>query len=119
MSWQRFRRLAVPGLVVLGVLIPASAASAAITPSVSPSSSAALTAGATGNLGLTLKFAPTGNDTPQDVNLNLPGGLLASPLIDIDACLQTTDIETTTCQVGSGTVDAVRDGAIPVPTPVG
>jgi hypothetical protein len=119
MSWQRFRRLVAPGLVVLGVLIPASAASAAITPSVSPSSSAAVTAGATGNLGLTLKFAPTGNDTPKDVTLNLPPGLLANAAIDNGGCLLTADIQTSTCQVGSGTVDAVLDGAIPVPTNVG
>jgi hypothetical protein len=119
MSWQRFRRLAVPGLVVLGVLIPASGASAAITPSVSPSSSAAVTAGATGNLGLTLKFAPTGNDTPKDVTLNLPPGLLANAALDNGGCLLTTDIQTSTCQVGSGVVDAVLDGAIPVPTNVG
>jgi hypothetical protein len=119
MSWQRFRRLALPGLVVLGVLIPASAASAAITPSVSPSSSAAVTAGATGNLGLTLKFAPTGNDTPKDVTLNLPPGLLANAALDNGGCLLTTDIQTSTCQVGSGVVDAVLDGAIPVPTNVG
>ena len=119
MSWQRCRRLVLPGLVVLGVLIPASAASATITPSVSPSSSAAVTAGATGNLGLTLKFAPTGNDTPKDVTLNLPPGLLANASLDNGGCLQTTDIQTSTCQVGSGTVDGVLDGAIPVPTNVG
>jgi hypothetical protein len=118
-SWQRFHRLALPGLVVLGVMMSASTASAAITPSVSPSSSAAVTAGATGNLGLTLKFAPTGNDTPKDVTLNLPPGLLANAAIDNGGCLQTTDIQTSTCQVGSGTVDAVLDGAIPVPTNVG
>lgn len=119
MSWQRFGRPALFVAVVLGVLGSASAASAAITPSASSSSSAAVTAGATGNLGLTLTFAPTGNDTPKDVTLNLPGGLLANAAIDNGGCLQTTDIETSTCQVGSGTVDAVLDGAIPVPTIVG
>jgi hypothetical protein len=123
MSWHRVRRLAVPGLVVLGVLASASAASAAITPTVSSPSSAAVTAGATGNLGLTLKFAPTGTatamDTPKDLTLNLPPGLLANATIDKGGCLQTADIETSTCQVGSGTVDAVLDGLIPVPTNVG
>jgi hypothetical protein len=123
MSWQRVRRLALPGLVVLGALASASAASAAITPTVSSPSSAAVTAGATGNLGLTLKFAPTGTatamDTPKDLTLNLPPGLLANAAIDKGGCLQTADIETSTCQVGSGTVDAVLDGLIPVPTNVG
>jgi hypothetical protein len=123
MSWQRFRRLVLPGLVVAGVLASASAASAAITPSVSSSSSAAVTAGATGNLGLTLKFAPTGTatamDTPKDLTLNLPPGLLANAAIDNGGCLQTADIATSTCQVGSGTVDAVLAGLVPVPTNVG
>jgi hypothetical protein len=53
------------------------------------------------------------------VILNLPPGLLANAAIDNGGCLQTTDIETSTCQVGSGMVDAVLDGAIPVPTNVG
>jgi hypothetical protein len=119
MNRRRFRRLVLVVMVVLGVLVSASAASAAITPSVSPGSSAAVTAGATGNLGLALKFAPTGNDTPKDVTLNLPPGLLANAALDNGGCLQTTDIQTSTCQVGSGTVDAVLDGAIPVPTNVG
>jgi hypothetical protein len=123
MSWQRVRRLVLPGLVVLGALASTSAASAAITPTVSSPSSAAVTAGATGNLGLTLKFAPTGTatamDTPKDLTLNLPPGLLANAAIDKGGCLQTADIETSTCQVGSGTVDAVLDGLIPVPTNVG
>jgi hypothetical protein len=119
MSWQRFRRLALPGLVALGVLASASAASAAITPSASSSSAAPVTAGATGNLGLTLKFAPTGNDTPKDVTLNLPPGLLANAAIDNGGCLQTADIVSSTCQIGTGTVDAVLDGLIPVPTNVG
>lgn len=78
-----------------------------------------MTAGATGNLGLTLKFAPTGNDTPKTLTLNLPPGLLANAAIDNGGCLLTADIVTTTCQVGSGTVDAVLDGVIPVPTNVG
>ena len=119
MRWRRFRRVAVPGLVALGALASASGASAAITPSASSSSSAAVTAGATGNLGLTLKFAPTGNDTPKDVTLNLPPGLLANASLDDGGCLQTADIETSTCQIGSGTVDAVLDRLIPVPTNVG
>ena len=119
MIWQRFRRPALAGLVVMGALASASAASAAITPSVSSPSTAAVTAGATGDLGLTLTFAPTGNDTPKDVTLNLPPGLLANATIDNGGCLQTADIETSTCQIGSGTVDAVLDGTIPVPTNVG
>ncbi len=119
MTWQRFARVLFPILVGLGALVSATAASAQITPSASSTSTAAVTAGATGNLGLTLKFAPTDNDTPKDVTLSLPPGLLANAAIDDGGCLQTTDIETSTCQVGSGTVDAVLDGAIPVPTNVG
>jgi len=119
MSWQRLRQLALLGLVVVGVLASASAASAAITPSISSSSSAAVTAGATGSLGLNLTFAPTGSDTPKDLTLNLPPGLLANATIDDGGCLLTTDIETSTCQVGSGTVTANLGGtALGVVTPV-
>ena len=119
MIWQRFCRLGLVGLVAAGVLASASAASAAITPSVSSSSPGAVTAGATGSLGLNLTFSPTGTDTPKDLTLNLPPGLLANAAIDDGGCLQTTDIQTSTCQVGSGTVVANLGGAaLGVPTPV-
>jgi hypothetical protein len=119
MSCTRFRRLVLPGLVGLAVLASASAASAAITPSISSTSVTPLTAGGTGNVELTLKFAPTSTDSPKDLTLNLPPGLLTNAAIDNGGCLQTTDIQSSTCQIGSGVVVANLDGiALGVQTPV-
>jgi hypothetical protein len=119
MSCRRFRRLVIPGLVVLAALASASGASAAITPSISSTSATPLTAGGTGNVELTLKFAPTSTDSPKNLTLNLPPGLLTNAAIDNGGCLQTTDIETSTCQIGSGVVVANIDGiAFGVQTPV-
>ncbi len=119
MSYRRFRRLALPALVVLGVLVSASGASAAITPSISSTTATPLTAGGTGNVELTLKFAPTSTDSPKDLTLNLPPGLLTNAAIDSGGCLQTTDIQSSTCQIGSGIVVANLAGiAFGVQTPV-
>lgn len=114
-------RRAAPGVAAAMLafgLAFASAASASITPTVTPSSTAPLKAGATGNLGLDLKFAPSLGDSPKDLTLNLPPGLLSNAAINKGGCLKTADIETTTCQIGSGTVDALVAG-IPIPTNVG
>jgi hypothetical protein len=118
MHSQRLRRLTLVVLVALGMMASASVASAAITPTVASSSSAAVTAGATGQLGLTLNFAPTGSDSPKDLTLNLPPGLLANAATDGGGCLTTVDIETSTCQIGSGTVTANLGDALGVGTPV-
>ena len=121
MIWRLLPRLAVPGIAATMLALTlalASAASASVTPTVTPSSTAPLKAGAKGNLGLDLKFAPSAGDTPRDLSLNLPPGLLSNAAIDNGGCLQTTDIQTATCQIGSGTVDALVAG-IPVPTDVG
>jgi hypothetical protein len=96
-----------------------SAASASVTPTVTPSSTAPLKAGATGNLGLDLKFSPSLGDSPKDLTLNLPPGLLSNASLDKGGCLKTADIDTATCQIGSGTVDAVVADGIPIPTDVG
>lgn len=111
-------RLAVPA-VAAAMLAFASAAAASVTPTVTPSSTAPLTAGATGNLGLDLRFSPSQGDSPKDMTLNLPPGLLSNAAIDRGGCLKTVDIATTTCQIGSGTVHALLLGMIPVPTNVG
>jgi hypothetical protein len=119
MIWRFLPRLALAGIAAAMVAFTfASGASAAVTPTVTPSSTAPLKAGATGNLGLDLTFAPTGSDSPKDLTLNLPPGLLSNVAIDDGGCLKTADIETATCQIGSGTVDAYVEG-IPVPTNVG
>jgi hypothetical protein len=78
-----------------------------------------LTAGGTGNVELTLKFAPTSTDSPKNLTLNLPPGLLTNAAIDNGGCLQTTDIQSSTCQIGSGVVVANLGGiALGVQTPV-
>ena len=81
----------------------------------SPSSTSA---GSTANLGMDLKFAPTGSDSPKDPTVSLPAGLLANASIDGDACLTST-APVAACQVGSGTVKASETLlGIPVPVPL-
>jgi hypothetical protein len=48
----------------------------------------------------------------------LPPGLLANAAIDGGACLTTTDLSDTACEVGSGTVTANAFGFVPITTPV-
>jgi hypothetical protein len=85
--------------------ILAPAASASITPSLTLVQSGGTTAGSTVNLGTDLKFAPTGGDSPKDLTLSLPAGLLANAAIDGGACLRTST-PIPACQVGSGTATA-------------
>jgi hypothetical protein len=96
-------------------LVPA-VASASITPSVTLSPGGT-NAGSTVPFGMDLKFDPKGGDSPKDMTLTLPGGLLANASIDSGACLKTT-APVAACQVGSGTVTASLGGALPVALPV-
>jgi hypothetical protein len=117
--WRAVRRSALAGavaVVVMSVLAPTAGAS--ITPTVSLDQSAGTAAGSTAGLGVDLKFAPTGRDSPDDLTLNLPPGLLANASINGGACLQSADLIDSACQVGSGTVTADAYGYIPIPTPV-
>ncbi|HTX12963.1 MAG TPA: hypothetical protein VME22_30375 [Solirubrobacteraceae bacterium] len=91
---------------------------ASVSPSLSLDQSAGTTAGAFQNLGVDLKFAFTGADSPEDLTLDLPPGLLADASIDGGACLRSADLTDAACQVGSGTVVADADGTIPITTPV-
>ena len=111
--------------VVLACVVAATAlaglapsAGAAITPTISLDQSAGSAAGSTSNLGVDLKFAPSGSDSPDHLTLSLPAGLLANASIDNGACLTTTDLNDTACQVGSGTVTAYAFGTVPIPTNV-
>jgi hypothetical protein len=106
------------GLVAAAMAVLAPAAGASITPTVSLDQSAGTTAAALANLGVDLKFAPTGTDSPDHLTLNLPPGLLANASIDGGACLRTTDLTDSACQVGSGVVTAYAYGYIPISTPV-
>jgi hypothetical protein len=69
-------------------------------------------------LGVDLKFAPTGGDSPERLTLDLPAGLLADASIYGGACLRSADLTDAACQVGGGTVTADAYGAIPITTPV-
>ncbi len=122
--WQGMRGRALTGIVVLaGLMGFVPAASASVTASMSVTSSTPVAAGSNGSLGLDLKFTPSSsagvyNDSPKSVTLDLPPGVLANASIDNGNCLKTFDITDTTCQIGSGTVTAYIDGAVPAQTPV-
>ena len=117
--WQGMRRgVVVAALAVAGMAAVTSSAWASITPTLSLDQSAGTRAGATANLGVDLKFAPSGTDSPDDMTLRLPPGLLADASIDGGACLTTIDLNDTACQVGTGTVTADAYGSIPITTPV-
>ena len=108
--WQRMRRTIQFGvLVVVAVAALASNASASITPALNLDQSAGTAAGSTTNLGVNLSFSPTGTDSPQDMTLTLPPGLLANASIDGGNCLKTADLNDSACEVGSGTVTAVAE----------
>lgn len=115
-------RLIAAVAVVAGVLSLAPAAGAAISPSLSLDQSAGRTAGAQANLGMDLKFTDTGTDSPHNLTINLPPGLLANAAINGGSCLKTANTTGTACEVGSGTVTATPDlivlglpASIPVP----
>jgi hypothetical protein len=111
------RNVLMGALVLAATLVLAPAAWASITPTISLDQSAGTAAGAAHNLGVDLKFAPAGGDSPRDLTLNLPPGLLANASVGGGACLTTADLADSACQVGSGTVTANAYG-IPIPTAV-
>ncbi|MHB1836363.1 MAG: hypothetical protein ACYCXW_15525, partial [Solirubrobacteraceae bacterium] len=113
----------VTALVFVATAIAAPAASASIAPTIALDQSAGTAAGGTANLGVTLKFAPSNSDSPKDMTMVLPPGLLANASIDGGACLTTADLTDSACQVGTGTVTAypVVSGQtlnVPITTPV-
>ncbi|MGH2888025.1 MAG: hypothetical protein ACRDNJ_00200, partial [Solirubrobacteraceae bacterium] len=97
------------------------AASASINPTMSLDQSAGTTAGGSHDLGMDMKFAPSSTDSPKDLTINLPPGLLANASIDGGACLKAADTSSgSPCQVGSGTVTATGNplGVIGLPVAV-
>jgi hypothetical protein len=107
------RRLILVVLIVLafGVLTPALA-TATITPTLSatPSSHAA---GSSVSLSTDIKFAPSSSDSPKDLTLSLPPGLLSNAAIDGGACLKATG-PIPACDVGKGTATATATVVVPV-----
>jgi hypothetical protein len=101
--------------IAMAALAPA--AGATISPTVTLDQSAGTKAGSTVPLGMDLKFAPSLGDSPKDLTLVLPPGLLANASINGGACLRTST-PTSACQVGSGTVTAAGLSLLPVSLPV-
>ncbi|HEX4008822.1 MAG TPA: hypothetical protein VHX62_02370 [Solirubrobacteraceae bacterium] len=119
---RALRRHAIAIAAAAGALAAlAPAAGAATSPALTLDQSAGHAAGSTANLGLDLTFANTGTDSPQDLMINLPPGLLANAAQDGGACLKTADVSGSACEVGSGTVTATADpipGLLNLPVPV-
>ncbi len=117
--WQRVQRIVLLGVLAVAVSAAAApGAGASTVPSLTLDQSAGTAAGSFANLGMDLKFSSSAGDSPKDLTINLPPGLLANASIDGGACLATTDLNDTACQVGTGVVTADLLGTIPTPTPV-
>jgi hypothetical protein len=102
------------GLAIgLTAVVLAPAASASVTPALSLDQSSGTQAASTVPLGMNFTFSPTGGDSPKDLTIGLPPGLLADASIDGGACIQSST-PTAACQVGSGTVTATGLGVLPV-----
>jgi hypothetical protein len=114
------RRPLVVAIAALACLAAAPAAGASTRATLALEQSAGNTAGASADLGLDLKFTNSGTDSPRDLSIILPPGLLANASIDGGACLRSRNVSGTACKVGSGTVTATPDvvGLLNVPLPV-
>ena len=80
--WQRVQRIVLLG--VLAVAVSAAAAPgawASTVPSLTLDQSAGTAAGSFANLGMDLKFSSSAGDSPKDLTINLPPGLLADASI--------------------------------------
>lgn len=125
MSVRKGRSVLVGALAVLATAVFAASAQAAITPSLALNQNVDSTsgnqAGAYQDLGMDLKFNNAGSypvgDSPKDMTIVLPPGLLANATINGGKCLSETTLDDN-CQVGSGTVTAYAAGLVPVPTNV-
>jgi len=118
MSGRKGRRALIGAFVAVMAAVFAQGAQAAITPSIGLDQSAGTQAGASQNLGMDLKFNTSGaypvSDTPDNLTINLPPGLLANASVNGGACLTTTDLSDTNCQVGTGSVTAYAAGLVPL-----
>src|SRR6185437_11708323 len=108
------KRRVLTGLAIgLTAVVLAPAASASVTPALSLDQRGGTQAASTVPLGMNLSFSPSGSDSPKDLTITLPPGLLANASINGGACLKTST-PTSACQVGSGTVSATGLGLLPV-----
>jgi hypothetical protein len=102
------------GVATTGLaLAPSASASASVTPTLSLNQSGGTQAGSTVPLGTDIKFSYSNSgDTPKDITLTLPPGLLANAAINHGQCLKTTTLSSA-CQVGSGMVTAKTTSILP------
>lgn len=116
---RRTGRLALFGvLTVAATSALAPGAGASVAPTLTLDQSAGTAAGSSANLGVDLKFSSTTGDSPRQLTLNLPPGLLANASINGGACLTSADLNDSACEVGTGVVTANLLGTIPVPAQV-
>ncbi|MGN6869013.1 MAG: hypothetical protein ACTHMY_11495 [Solirubrobacteraceae bacterium] len=115
-----FDRRLVIVIAAIACLASAPAAGASTGATLSLDQSAGNTAGSSADLGLDLKFTNSGTDSPRDLTIILPPGLLANASIDGGACLRSRNVTGTGCKIGTGTVTATPDlvGILNVPLPV-
>lgn len=110
----------VRAIVAIACLAFPASAAASSTASLTVDQSAGTQAGSAANLGLDLKFTDTGTDSPRDLTIVLPPGLLANASINGGGCLSIRNVTGTACEVGTGAVTATPDlvGILNVPLPV-
>jgi hypothetical protein len=100
--------------VVVSFAVVAPSASASISPAMTLTQSTT-SAGASANVGIDVSFSPSPGDSPKDLTVILPPGLLANAAIDGGACLSnTSSTPVAACQVGTGTVTAAGLGILPI-----
>ncbi|HLI59795.1 MAG TPA: hypothetical protein VKV21_09040 [Solirubrobacteraceae bacterium] len=103
-------RFLAAAAVVLAAAITAPAAMATSTTSLSLDQSAGTSAGAAHNLGMNLSFSNSpATDSPKELTIDLPPGLLSNAGIDGGRCLRTNLAGNSACRIGSGTVEASLD----------
>jgi hypothetical protein len=108
------RRRVLIGLVVgLTAAVFTPVAVASVTPALTLDQSGGTQAASTVPLGMNLSFSPSGSDSPKDLTIGLPPGLLADASVNGGACLKSST-PSAACQVGSGTVNATGLGVLPV-----
>ena len=100
----------------IGAVVCAPAASASICPDLDARSESWDGRRPTLPLGLDLKFAPNGGDSPKDMTISFPPGLISDASVNGGACLRSAT-PTDACKVGSGSVTATELG-LPVTLPV-
>jgi hypothetical protein len=112
--WQRVFRFVLLGIAVVAAASAlAPAAGASVAPTLTLDQSAGTAAGSFTNLGVDLKFSSSAGDSPKQLTLNLPPGLLANAAINGGACLASADLTDSACEVGNGVVTANLLGTIP------